>query len=394
MTYNLLADYLAQSHKAELYSKVPACDLNWSQRLRLVLQEILHYRPDVICLQEVDNYSSLEHALVPEGYRGNFVMRSNGRQDGCAVFWKAARLEPQQVQCIHMSEHNLRDNVAQVILFEVKADPPGGEGQAPPADAHPMLLVANTHLLFNPGRGDIKIAQLCAITSKMAGMISEAGKPTGAVLAGDLNLTPDGALYDFLSQGKLDCITVDRKRLSGQIENFGSTPSWMRFQPPTRRRHVQGSARGRHSFRGRGIFYGRGVEAQEYRAHGWMAENLEIATMDFTGGAAPLAGRGGQSQQTTAFLGLQLMSTHASALRREPDFTSAHDKSVSTIDYILYTPVVETPGSVCRMSVSAVLMGPPQRLISRGLPSSEVGSDHFCQVSDLILTIGASPSTS
>lgn len=47
-----------------------------------------------------------------------------------------------------MDEHWLRDNVAQLVLFEC-----GGGGQN--TDMH--VVIANTHLLFNPKRGDIKV---------------------------------------------------------------------------------------------------------------------------------------------------------------------------------------------------------------------------------------------
>ena len=58
-------------------------------------------------------------------------------------------------QTIIFSDHMLRENVALLVLL-VPRNASQGEGagtQGPP------VLVANTHLLFNPKRGDIKVCQ-------------------------------------------------------------------------------------------------------------------------------------------------------------------------------------------------------------------------------------------
>jgi hypothetical protein len=48
-----------------------------------------------------------------------------------------------------MRPRGLRDNVALLVLLARRGAPPDGGGE-------PALLVGNTHLLFNPKRGDIK----------------------------------------------------------------------------------------------------------------------------------------------------------------------------------------------------------------------------------------------
>ena len=52
-----------------------------------------------------------------------------------------------------MRAHGLRDNVALLVLLERRGAAPD---QAVPEQEEPVLLVGNTHLLFNPKRGDIK----------------------------------------------------------------------------------------------------------------------------------------------------------------------------------------------------------------------------------------------
>ena len=44
--------------------------LNWTTRRWRILEEIIRYDPDVVCLQEVDHFKILEMALGSIGYHG------------------------------------------------------------------------------------------------------------------------------------------------------------------------------------------------------------------------------------------------------------------------------------------------------------------------------------
>jgi hypothetical protein len=56
-----------------------------------------------------------------------------------------------------------RDNVAQIIVLEDTAPTPSGR-----TSAQRSIVVANTHLLFNPKRGDVKLCQLHHLTCTIA----------------------------------------------------------------------------------------------------------------------------------------------------------------------------------------------------------------------------------
>lgn len=76
-------------------------------------------------------------------------------------------------------------------------------------------------------------------------------------------------------------------------------------------------------------------------------------------------------QIATAKLGLELASSHAAALGQEPRFTTAHDKSVCTVDYIWFTPRgVPDPESrgkrVTTADVSAILLAPSKAVLGKG----------------------------
>lgn len=55
---------------------------------------------------------------------------------------------------IQMAKHNLKDNVGLVTVLRTKHE---AEDQGEAAEKAPAFAIANTHLLFNPRRGDIKV---------------------------------------------------------------------------------------------------------------------------------------------------------------------------------------------------------------------------------------------
>jgi hypothetical protein len=66
-TLRLRGQRKANDHRQELYSRIPGWILAWSNRQRLIVQEICVHEPDVVCLQEVDSIDDLRNALEPLG---------------------------------------------------------------------------------------------------------------------------------------------------------------------------------------------------------------------------------------------------------------------------------------------------------------------------------------
>ena len=74
------------------------------------------------------------------------------------------------------------------------------------AGARRRICVANTHLVFNQKRGEIKLAQAAILVHAVADLIVECAGPDGAgsvaiVLGGDLNSTPRSKIAEFLTRG-------------------------------------------------------------------------------------------------------------------------------------------------------------------------------------------------
>ena len=156
------------------------------------------------------------------GYLGVFKKRTGKKSDGCAVFFREDRFS-----CVGKREveyrvpgHGLmdRDNIGLIVELEPK--------ECGKTSNKPTIIVANTHLLFNTKRGDIKLLQLAKLLSEIEEMSKFASQlPQKAtaedlyspiILCGDFNSTPFSPLYDFLTKSKLRYEGISRNDISGQ----------------------------------------------------------------------------------------------------------------------------------------------------------------------------------
>lgn len=100
MQWNILAQAL--SVQSDNFVACPLKALDWSTRRYRLLEEILLYLPDVICLQEVDHFKFLKRSLECLGYVGMFFPKpdspciyipGNNGPDGCAILFNCSKFE-------------------------------------------------------------------------------------------------------------------------------------------------------------------------------------------------------------------------------------------------------------------------------------------------------------
>ncbi|KAG7255236.1 hypothetical protein CRUP_037776 [Coryphaenoides rupestris] len=189
----------------------------------------------ILCLQEVqqDHYDTqLKPALQKLGYQCVYKKRTGDKPDGCALVFKSSRLSlvsAHPLEYLRPGDALLdRDNVGLVLLLRPAADATDATHQSDPRD---FICVANTHLLYNPRRGDIKLAQLAILFAEISRLSRlPDGSANPVVLCGDLNSTPWSPLYHFLTQGCLEFKGLPIGMVSGQEDGWGqrvlSAPIW------------------------------------------------------------------------------------------------------------------------------------------------------------------------
>ncbi|KAK4783531.1 hypothetical protein SAY86_007905 [Trapa natans] len=217
LSYNILADYLALNHRGKLYYHIPRYMLEWNWRKRSIIFELGLWSADIMCFQEVDRFQDLEEELKLRGYNGTWKMRTGDPVDGCAIFWRTSRFKLLHEEFIEYNKLGLRDNVAQICVFEfMNEDVIENAGGSPLSSAGSnRIVVCNIHVLYNPRRGEIKLGQIRVLLNS-AHDISKSWDNAPIVLCGDFNCTPESPLYNFISHQQLDISGVDRDKLSGQ----------------------------------------------------------------------------------------------------------------------------------------------------------------------------------
>ncbi|XP_052386538.1 protein angel homolog 1 isoform X1 [Carassius gibelio] len=218
MSYNILAQDLLEANP-QLYTHCPEEVLVWDQRLRSILKELQIWEPDIICLQEVQEDHFLEQiypVLTDMGYTCIYKRRTGTKTDGCAVCYRSNRFTQLSISLLEFRRSDCelldRDNVGIVLLLQ----PTAGQNEA-----FSPICVANTHLLFNPRRGDVKLAQLAIMFAEIDTMIKKCkseGRHCEVVLCGDFNTLPNSPLWNFITTGQLYYHGLPAWMVSGQVD--------------------------------------------------------------------------------------------------------------------------------------------------------------------------------
>ena len=167
------------------------------------------------------------------GYTGLFVQRTGGRPDGCAIFFQNAKFALVNYKLVEYNTPKVsvldKDNVGVVLLLRANTS----------STEDSLLCIANTHLLFNKKRGDIKLAQLAYLFAEIndLAVLSKNGQTKTScpvILCGDLNSMPYSPLYHFLISGQLEYSTRSPAVISGQLgsSEARSGPSSKRIRTP------------------------------------------------------------------------------------------------------------------------------------------------------------------
>ncbi|XP_055496212.1 protein angel homolog 1-like [Leucoraja erinacea] len=210
MSYNILSQDLLETN-CDLYSHCQPEFLKWEFRFQNIMQEFDTWDPDIMCLQEVQEnhyHQQFQPALQLRGYECIYKRRTGIKTDGCAVCFKRDRfslVSQHPVEYFRPIVETLnRDNVA--LLAVLRPAPPQTPDSGQDHPTLPDILVANTHLIFNPRRGDIKLTQLAVLLAEIQQLLQAAGgdaKPCPVILCGDLNSVPESPLYKLIRNGEL-----------------------------------------------------------------------------------------------------------------------------------------------------------------------------------------------
>ncbi|RKP38603.1 Endonuclease/exonuclease/phosphatase, partial [Dimargaris cristalligena] len=228
LSYNILSSKYASP---QTYRYVPSWVLAWDYRKEFILQEVQALNADIVCLQEVEasQYEELFKEQLKQGgdYEGTFWPKSRARTmsdqerksvDGCAIFYKSAKFNLVEKHVLEFQQAALqrkdfeksddafnrfmtKDNITGFALLEHKAK-------------QTKLLVANSHIHWDPEFTDVKMVQVAMLMEEIQHLTNRYGSvPAGApdsrkylstLICGDFNSTPSSGVVEFVTRGTLD----------------------------------------------------------------------------------------------------------------------------------------------------------------------------------------------
>ncbi|XP_020714552.1 nocturnin isoform X2 [Ceratitis capitata] len=196
LQWNILSQTLGQSNDG--FVRCPEEALTWENRKFLIVQEILQFNPDIICLQEVDHFKFLQTILGTQNYDGIFFpkpdspclyIEENNGPDGCAIFYKRDKFELKNFDTRILEVWRVQSNqVAIVVNLAVKSS--GKE-----------FCVCTTHLKARHGSLLSKLRNeqgrdLLQFVKQFAGDLP-------VLICGDFNAEPTEPVYATVLGGKL-----------------------------------------------------------------------------------------------------------------------------------------------------------------------------------------------
>ncbi|EUD68723.1 hypothetical protein C922_01123 [Plasmodium inui San Antonio 1] len=291
-SFNILADSLVDYKYENNCSHV----MRWMNRKEFIFQNIRRKLSDIICLQEIEEsyFTELQEKLKLLNYEGLFLKKKKETcQDGICIFYntnvfkllffdeivydKSAFLKKWHVGLIVALKNKLSKKVEWYDGNVTTGDRDGSHhmmgdnhisgspGFAESADD--IVIVSNTHLIFDSCKGDVKLYQLCYMTYRLVAMMNKCldylrtrekgvkpgraekgknaedtgrkrireGSPQGrrvhptdrrdflspaVIFCGDLNITPNSLLYYYIVNRYINLKKINMKNISGQYLMF------------------------------------------------------------------------------------------------------------------------------------------------------------------------------
>ncbi|CAM6049476.1 unnamed protein product [Sphagnum compactum] len=227
ISYNILAQAYV---KSSLFPHSPSSCLRWKARSEAILERLLSFDADFLCLQELDEFESFyKWKLDKHGYSSVYVQRSGRKRDGCGIFFRRARVQLVEEQAIDYNDlvppspiegdktvpspndSNSRNPGSTLVDLP----PKGPEGRGDPDDPRVRLkrdcvallaafrlidaptrifILGNTQLYWDPEWPDVKLAQACYLLSWLVkfkeSIQSKSDSPPLLVITGDYNSLP------------------------------------------------------------------------------------------------------------------------------------------------------------------------------------------------------------
>ena len=199
MSYNILADTYADSDysRTSLFPYCPPYALAIDYRKQLLIKEIIGYKSDICCLQEVDRLlfdNDLKPVMTqlnidfPQYKYGSVFSEKGSTGEGLTTFFNNTKFELLSAEDISYSKELQSNPIFNQILNEMSANPKLIERLISrksifqcillksSEETESAILLGNTHLYFHPDADNIRLIQSYIFVKYMENKLKELSK--------------------------------------------------------------------------------------------------------------------------------------------------------------------------------------------------------------------------
>uniref|UniRef100_A0A1D1XVK6 Carbon catabolite repressor protein 4 4 n=2 Tax=Anthurium amnicola TaxID=1678845 RepID=A0A1D1XVK6_9ARAE len=241
-SYNILAQVYV---KSSYFPHSPSPCLRWKARSQTILTVLKSFGADFLCLQELDEFDSFyKKNMETHGYLSAYIRRNGRKRDGCGIFYKPSSAElilkeeieyNDLINFVHSGSDdgdNIKADLSRLTLSDDSSVEDLSESINPNDDlkdpndprvrlkrdcvgimaafrlnnsSHHLVIVANTHIYWDPEWADVKLAQaeylLFRLSQFRRTVSSKFGCSPSVIVAGDFNSIPGDMVYQFIVSG-------------------------------------------------------------------------------------------------------------------------------------------------------------------------------------------------
>lgn len=184
--------------------------------------------PDVLCMQEVDNFDSFFHGqLKSMGFGGISykprTARRKEKQDGSLVCFRLNRFE--LVQTNHLEFNDIADTIPNNLQVEDDENYWARDCVAAVCVVRDLIagglyVVASAHLYWDPKCADVKLAQAATLLKHVNDITRSLDNARGVLICGDFNSLANSAVVELLTKGVLNREHPDCSNTTPQVADY------------------------------------------------------------------------------------------------------------------------------------------------------------------------------
>ena len=192
MQWNILSKSELMCNKSS-FPKIDEKFLEWNHRRDLFTKIFAQINPDIICLQEVDDYDEIKENFFSSGKYESEYFKKNGGIQGIAIFYNPLKLTMLYNQTVTLPKDDLGNSSSQNFVFCIMQE----------KISNKIICLITTHLKSKTAFETVRLSQVKFLLKyidedKNFLEIFYKYSPNGIIMCGDFNAEPNDSCMQYV----------------------------------------------------------------------------------------------------------------------------------------------------------------------------------------------------